>query len=100
LLSDQSWAVSSYRPDVAALTTAATRVVIAVGQESAGLFTDRSSRAVAQLLGEQPVVFPSHHGGFNGPDSGYPGQPEASPTDCRKSSTVPGESHRTALLAL
>ena len=77
LLSDRSWAVSSYRPDVTALIAAPTRVVIAVGQESAGLFTDRSSRALAQLLGRQPVVFPSHHGGFAGPENGYPGQPEA-----------------------
>jgi pimeloyl-ACP methyl ester carboxylesterase len=77
LLSDRSWTVSGYRPDVPALTTASTRVVIAVGQESAGLFTDRSSRAVAELLGQTPVVFPSHHGGFAGPENGYPGQPEA-----------------------
>jgi pimeloyl-ACP methyl ester carboxylesterase len=77
LLSDRSWAVSSYRPDVAALVAAPTRVVIAVGKESAGLFTDRSSRALARLLGESPVVFPSHHGGFAGPENGYPGQPEA-----------------------
>lgn len=77
LLSDRSWAVSDYRPDADALTAAPTRVVIAVGQESAGLFTDRSSRAVAELLADQPVVFPSHHGGFAGPENGYPGQPEA-----------------------
>lgn len=77
LLSDRSWAVTSYRPDLAALAAAATRVVIAVGQESAGLFTDRSSRALAQLLGAQPAVFPSHHAGFAGPENGYPGQPEA-----------------------
>jgi pimeloyl-ACP methyl ester carboxylesterase len=77
LLSDRSWAVSNYRPDVPALTMAPTRVVIAVGQEPAGLFTDRSSRALAALLGEQPVMFPSHHGGFAGPESGYPDQPEA-----------------------
>lgn len=77
LLSDLSWAVSDYRPDVASLTASAVRVVIAVGQESAGLLTDRSSRAVAALLGEPPVVFPSHHAGFAGPEMGYPGQPEA-----------------------
>jgi len=77
LLSDRSWAVSDYRPDVAALTTTPTRVVVAVGQESAGLFTDRTSRALAAQLGSQPVIFPSHHGGFSGPENGYPGQPEA-----------------------
>ncbi len=77
LLSDRSWAVSSYRPDADALAAAPTRVVIAVGEESAGTFTDRTSVAVAQLLGQQPTVFPSHHGGFVGGDSGYAGQPEA-----------------------
>ena len=77
LLSDRSWAVSSYRPAADALAAAPTRVVIAVGEESAGTFTDRTSVAVAQLLGQQPTVFPSHHGGFVGGDSGYAGQPEA-----------------------
>jgi pimeloyl-ACP methyl ester carboxylesterase len=77
LLSDRSWAVSSYRPDVSALTAAPTRVVIAVGEESLGTFTGRASAATAGLLGQQPTVFPSHHGGFLGGESGYAGQPEA-----------------------
>ena len=77
LLSDRSWAVTGYRPDVQALATAPTRVVIAVAEESGGTFTGRSSRAIADLLGQPATVFPSHHGGFAGPDSGYPGQPEA-----------------------
>jgi pimeloyl-ACP methyl ester carboxylesterase len=77
LLSDRSWAVSSYRPDIGALALAPTRVVIAVGEESSGTFTGRTSVAAAELLGQQPTVFPSHHGGFLGEESGYPGQPEA-----------------------
>jgi pimeloyl-ACP methyl ester carboxylesterase len=77
LLSDRSWAVSSYRPDVEALAAAPTRVVIAVGEESTGTFTGRTSVATAELLGQQATVFPSHHGGFMGGESGYPGQPEA-----------------------
>jgi len=77
LLSDRSWAVSSYRPDVGALRAAPTRVVIAVGEESAGTVTARTSAAIAELLGQQPTVFPSHHGGFVGGESGYAGQPEA-----------------------
>ncbi|CAA9325913.1 MAG: Putative hydrolase [uncultured Nocardioidaceae bacterium] len=77
LLSDRSWAVSSFRPDVAALTAAPTRIVVAVGEESTGGFTGRTSVATAELLGLQPTVFPSHHGGFVGGDSGYAGQPEA-----------------------
>ena len=77
LLSDRSWAISSYRPDVDALLAAPTRVVIAVGEESAGTFTGRTSIAAAELIGQQAIVFPSHHGGFLGGEHGYAGQPEA-----------------------
>jgi pimeloyl-ACP methyl ester carboxylesterase len=77
LLSDRSWAVTSYRPDVQALAAAPTRIVIAVGEESMGTITGRTSMATAELLGQQATVFPSHHGGFMGGESGYPGQPEA-----------------------
>jgi len=77
LLSDRSWAVSGYRPDVDALTAAPTRVVIAVGEESEGTFTGRAAVATAELLGRQATVFPSHHGGFLGGEFGYAGQPEA-----------------------
>ncbi|CAM5356878.1 alpha/beta fold hydrolase [Leifsonia shinshuensis] len=75
LLSERSVAITEYRPDIDALTAAPTRVVIAVGEESEGLFTGRTSAAVAGLLGTEPVVFPSHHGGFAAEDSGYPGKP-------------------------
>jgi pimeloyl-ACP methyl ester carboxylesterase len=77
LLSDRSWAVSEYRPDFEALAAASTRVVIAVGEESKGTITWRTSLATADLLGQQATVFPSHHGGFVGGESGYAGQPEA-----------------------
>jgi pimeloyl-ACP methyl ester carboxylesterase len=77
LLSDRSWEVSSYRPDVDALAAAPTRIVIAVGEESEGTFTGRSAVATAELLGQRATVFPSHHGGFLGGEFGYAGQPEA-----------------------
>ena len=77
LLSDRSWAVSSYRPDVDALAESPTRIVIAVGEESKGTFTGRTSVATAELLGQKATVFPSHHGGFVGGESGYAGKPEA-----------------------
>jgi pimeloyl-ACP methyl ester carboxylesterase len=76
LLSDRSWAVSGYRPEVDALAAAPTRIVIAVGEESEGVFTGRTSVATAELLGQEPTVFPSHHGGFLGGEHGYAGQPE------------------------
>jgi pimeloyl-ACP methyl ester carboxylesterase len=76
LLSDRSWAVSGYRPDVDALAAAPTRVVIAVGEESANAFTGRTAVATAELLDQQATVFPSHHGGFLGGEFGYAGKPE------------------------
>src|SRR5205809_1065756 len=77
LLSDRSSAVTSYRPDFDALVAGPTRIVIAVGEESMGTFTGRTSVATAELLGQQATVFPSHHGGFLGGEFGYAGQPEA-----------------------
>ena len=77
LLSDRSWAVSGYSPDFKALAAAPTRIVIAVGEESTGTITGRTSVATAQRLGHEPVVFPSHHGGFVGGEGPYAGKPEA-----------------------
>lgn len=77
LLSGRSSAITSYRPDVAALVSAPTRIVIAVGEESLGTFTGRTSVAMAGLLGQEVVVFPSHHAGFAGGEFGYMGQPRA-----------------------
>jgi pimeloyl-ACP methyl ester carboxylesterase len=77
LLSDRSWAVSSYRPDTGRLLATPTRIVIAVGEESTGTFTGRTAVATAEALGQQATVFPSHHGGFMGGEFGYAGQPEA-----------------------
>src|SRR5713101_5611821 len=77
LLSDRPCAVSSYRPDLDALTAAPTRIVLAVGEQPRDTFTGRSSVATAAVLGQQATVFPSHHGGFIGDEYGYPGQPEA-----------------------
>ena len=77
LLSDRSWAITDYQPDADALAAAPSRVVIAVGEESAGTFTARTAEATAALLGQEATVFPSHHGGFMGGEFGYAGQPEA-----------------------
>jgi pimeloyl-ACP methyl ester carboxylesterase len=77
LLSDRANAVGAHRPDVAALTAAPTRIVVAVGQESGASFTGRTSAALAELLGRPLVVFPSHHGGFHTLQPGHPGQPDA-----------------------
>lgn len=77
LLSGISDPITAYRPDFAALRAASTRVVIAVGVESRDLLTGRTSEATARALGQDVVVFPSHHGGFLGPEFGQAGEPEA-----------------------
>ena len=77
LLSDRSWAVVLYEPDIEALKAAPTRVVVAVGEESLQVYTGRTATALAEQLGQEATVFPSHHGGFMGGEFGYAGQPEA-----------------------
>jgi pimeloyl-ACP methyl ester carboxylesterase len=66
-----------YEPDFDALRGASTRVVVAVGAESEGEMANRGAHAVAQRLGTEPVIFPSHHGGFLGGEYGWPGEPDA-----------------------
>ncbi|WP_120494952.1 alpha/beta fold hydrolase [Microbacterium phyllosphaerae] len=77
LLSELSWAVPLYVPDIEALKAAPTRIVVAVGEESLKVYTGRTAIALADQLGQQATVFPSHHGGFMGGEFGYAGQPEA-----------------------
>jgi pimeloyl-ACP methyl ester carboxylesterase len=77
LLSDVSNAVTDYPLDIAALKAAPTRIVVAVGIESEGVFTGRTAVATAEALGQEATVFPSHHGGFMGGEFGYAGEPEA-----------------------
>jgi pimeloyl-ACP methyl ester carboxylesterase len=64
--------VSHYEPDFDSLREASTRIVIAGGAESEGTFPCRAALAVAERLGSEAVIFPSHHGGF-----GQQGDPDA-----------------------
>ena len=77
LLSGAAWAIVHYRPDVAALSASAVRVVPAAGIESKGTMTWRTTAALADQLGVDLVVFPSNHGGFMGGEYGQTGEPEA-----------------------
>ncbi|GGU24344.1 alpha/beta fold hydrolase [Lentzea flava] len=76
LLGTASVAITDYQPKVDALKAAPTRVVIAVGEETGNAFTARTAVHTARLLGQEAVVFPSHHGGFMGGEFGYAGKPE------------------------
>jgi len=57
---------SGWQPDLGALRAAAPRIVIGIGEESAGQHCDRTSRALAAALGIEPVTFPGDHTGFVG----------------------------------
>ncbi|MDT9691041.1 alpha/beta hydrolase [Streptomyces sp. P9(2023)] len=75
LLGQNIRACTGYRPDFAALRAASTRIVVAVGEESEGELAHRAGVEVAVGLGSEPVVFPSHHGGFLGGEYGQQGAP-------------------------
>ena len=66
-----------YEPDFDALRRASTRIVVAAGAESEGERATRGAYAVAERLGAQPVIFPSHHAGFLGGEYGQKGEPDA-----------------------
>jgi pimeloyl-ACP methyl ester carboxylesterase len=76
LLGQNLLSCTSFEPDVEALRTAPTRIVVAVGVESDGELASRGGHAVAERLGTPPAVFPSGHGGFLGDEYGQTGQPE------------------------
>ncbi|MEU3309182.1 alpha/beta fold hydrolase [Nocardiopsis sp. NPDC055551] len=62
-----------HRVDPARITAGSARVVPALGAASGGLITDRTTRALAELLGTVPVVFPGDHGGFVEDPNGFAG---------------------------
>ena len=69
---------TTYQPDFDALRSAPTRIVPAVGVESAEILPGRATAVVAERLGTDVVVFPGGHNGFMGGEYGQPpGEPEA-----------------------
>ncbi|MFL5869877.1 MAG: alpha/beta fold hydrolase [Solirubrobacterales bacterium] len=70
-------ATTHYEYDFDALRATPTRIVVGVGAESDGEMAHRGGLAVAERLGLEPVVFPSHHGGFLGGEFGWAGDPDA-----------------------
>ncbi|MGH3206187.1 MAG: alpha/beta fold hydrolase [Trebonia sp.] len=55
---------ATWLPDLDALRAATTRLVIGIGDTSAGMLCDRTSRALASELTIEPTLFPGGHGGF------------------------------------
>jgi pimeloyl-ACP methyl ester carboxylesterase len=56
--------ITSFVPDVAALNAGPTRVVVGVGDASAGQVANDTGLALAQRLGMEAVRFPGGHGGY------------------------------------
>ncbi|MGW0733134.1 alpha/beta fold hydrolase [Streptomyces sp. NPDC002851] len=57
-------ATTHWQPDIAALSSTDTRIVVGIGDDSAGQLCDRASRALASALGIEPTMFPGGHTGF------------------------------------
>jgi pimeloyl-ACP methyl ester carboxylesterase len=53
-----------WQPDIDALRAAPVRVVVGIGEDSAGELCDRTSRSLAEALGEAPTMFPGGHIAF------------------------------------
>ncbi len=66
-----------YELDFDAIRAASTRIVVAAGADSEGEMANRAAHAVAQRIGAEAVIFPSHHGGFLGGEYGHAGDPDA-----------------------
>jgi pimeloyl-ACP methyl ester carboxylesterase len=65
-----------YHADYDALRAASTRIVVVAGEESGQQVPARAAGGVAERLGVELTMFPSHHGGFLGGEYGMPGKPE------------------------
>lgn len=64
--------VPEFTPDVAALQASGARIIVALGEDSLRVMSGRSAGALAELLGQEPVVFPGGHVGFSGGEYGQP----------------------------
>jgi pimeloyl-ACP methyl ester carboxylesterase len=77
LLGQNIVSATHFEPDFDALRAAPTHIVLAAGVESEGQLAYRGAIAAAGRLGQQPVFFPSDHGGFLGGEYGQSGDPDA-----------------------
>jgi pimeloyl-ACP methyl ester carboxylesterase len=62
-------ATNGWHPDIAALRNGSTRIVVGIGEQSAGQLCERTSTVLAAALDTEPVYFPGGHIGFT-EDSG------------------------------
>lgn len=77
LLGQNMITCTHYEPDVAALQSASTEIVVAAGEKSGQQLASRGADALADRLGLELVLFPGDHGGFLGGEYGQMGEPDA-----------------------
>jgi pimeloyl-ACP methyl ester carboxylesterase len=75
LLGQNLLSCTAYEPDIEALRSASTRIVVGAGEESDGELAGRGAHAVAERLGTTPTLFPGGHAGFLGGEYGQTGVP-------------------------
>lgn len=56
--------LATYRPDTETLRAGQPRIVVAVGEQSAGQLAYQTGEALARHLGVAPVIFPGDHNGY------------------------------------
>lgn len=56
--------ITTYQPDIEALTSGPSRIVVAVGEDSVGQEASDTALALAERLGENAEVFPGDHVGM------------------------------------
>jgi pimeloyl-ACP methyl ester carboxylesterase len=64
-------ATTRWQPDLDALRTGPTRIVVGIGEQSRGQVCDLTSTALAGSLGLPPTRFPGDHTGFLGDVAGF-----------------------------
>lgn len=57
-------ATTRWEPDVEALRSTSTRIIVGIGEESPGQLCDRTSTALAAALDVSPMMFPGGHIGY------------------------------------
>jgi len=77
LLAQNLATCTAYQPDIVALRSASTTIVIGVGATSGETLARRAGEAVAERLGLALVDFPGGHDGFLGGEFGQTGEPGA-----------------------
>src|SRR5918994_5116321 len=89
LLAQNLLTCTSHEHDLAALRSASTRIVAAVGVGSAGQLAHRGGEALAERLGTVPVEVPGDHGRFL--DAGYGPPPDVDAVAARLREVLAGD---------